>query len=286
MAIADLKQWHWIGIGFVVGAALTVVRVSFPADERAGAVRTIGAGRFVQKVRASARDGVPALRGVTVHPPRRMASESGARRANYVTGEILETGADGRSNYVPFAFYAEIPFRVPGAGAAQSTTYSVLHHLAEASGSGHAIDYRYAWWETPRMITALWGGGSVLLIGGVWPMMLSLLIGAGFGGEGAGGDDDDATQRGAPGDGASTVTEPPPTADLLEHLHALESEMEAAAVTTSNEPPPQETAPAPAIRPLANDADAPSTVEQLEGPRDYRGEFYPVAKRAGDKRQV
>ncbi len=269
MPINEFKSWHWIVIGIIVGIALASVRLSFPVDERDGAAQHISVARFVEKLHAAPLDGRPALRRIVVHPPRQRDTEDGPRRVHYVMGELL--GANGTGGYAPFALYAETPFRPSRSATAPHANYSVLHFLADANRAGLSIDYRYGWWETPRMIIALWGGGSVLLIGGIWPIVLNVLIGAGFGAKQAEEAEDDLSRFGAGKAEAKRSAPAPQTSgwDLTEEEIAQLGAIPAAAPEQPSRL---------AVKRLASDAVTEPPPPTPDGPHEYRGEFYPVEK--------
>ena len=43
------------------------------------------------------------------------------------------------------------------------------------------VTYQFAWWEVPKYQYAIWTAGCLVVIGGIWPTIINLLIGAGLG---------------------------------------------------------------------------------------------------------
>src|SRR5437667_5969116 len=88
---------------------------------------------------------------------------------------------NGKYHYSVKHFTADVPFKVANIQP-KSDTYSILDYLAETKQAfPDVVEYRYAWWAAPRAQYVLWMGGALLLIGGVWPSLVNLMIGAGMG---------------------------------------------------------------------------------------------------------
>ena len=194
MPIEDLKRWHWALIGCVVGLVLGFGQV-YGGNEPATDLPSIGQQEFEEGLRATPRDGLPVLDNITVYPgsdgePDLVTTDLRTDWGLYARIRDAESGtarADARQvKYVQHRFYARKPFKplipVPGTSAS-GTTYTVRAYLNDLSKTenGAAAKYRYAWWREPAKLVALWTTGSTLLIGGVWPTVLNLLTGAGFG---------------------------------------------------------------------------------------------------------
>ena len=67
MGIEDLRRWHWVIIGLMLGAALGSTRVFFGPD--LDSPGSYSQPLFERKLRETLADGTPALRGLVVHPP-------------------------------------------------------------------------------------------------------------------------------------------------------------------------------------------------------------------------
>jgi hypothetical protein len=72
------------------------------------------------------------------------------------------------------AFFYFIPWNP----AANKTVTDLLD---EAAADGIHVGYRRAWWEAPRYVYEIWIGGSVLLIGVIWPAILRTMQKGGLG---------------------------------------------------------------------------------------------------------
>jgi hypothetical protein len=267
MGIESIKQWQWAGIGLLVGLGVATVRVqtgaSAPLDDRPG----ILLHQFVGMLSVHGADDQPAVRALTIYPE--------LDGKVFVTGELAR-GADSPSpTFRPFQLNTPVPFKIPFGPDAPSANYTVRDHLAQNHPD---VKYRYAWWASDRAQYALWTGGSLLVIGGLWPLLLRLLVGAGYGKPLA----DPAYDLDRFGHG-SDPTAPPP-ADLTP---AEAAQLEAAA--RSLETTLASAGPAPAGRVPAPDKDSPvvalsniplepvPTADDVRDPKEYKGQFYPVA---------
>lgn len=183
MAIRDIKHWQWIAISVVVGGVLAAVHLFNRPGHTDTTGNVISPGMFAAKVsRLVGREKQPALRHVVIHPPMRSASP-GDSRVQLVTGEIFDRIGGGKSAYKPFHLYSPIPFVTDDAQTqARGPDFSIRHFLDEGAVPGTGTSYTYAWWLSAPVIVASRLGLSVLVIGVLWPPLLSLLIGAGWGG--------------------------------------------------------------------------------------------------------
>jgi len=209
---------------------------------------------------------LPMLRNLVVYPPHPAKNEGDGKTTarQIVTGETAsESHHDGHAVYVPFVMFSPIPFDYNSKVGLPGADYSVRDLLDHRLEIGQRMTpYRFAWWATTPMTIALWGGGSVVVIGGIWPMFITLLTG-GFGGK----------QK----------------ASALYDLDRFKSEANQPQTTgmgtfAAGDDELQEASPQP------TQASAPATVKKLDtetlaplhgrtdGPHHYQGEFYPVER--------
>jgi hypothetical protein len=166
MGIDELKRWHWIVIGLVLGLGLAYARTGMEPE--------VGRNNIIEflndvSLRVDPKIG-PIVRSIVVHPP---TEDFRGQRLNLVTYQRLCRSRDGkRTEWRNEQFIAESPFR----GFA-----SVGEYLAALKKENPAISYRNAWWDRAPAQYAMWTGGSVLAIGILWPNVLFALMGAGYG---------------------------------------------------------------------------------------------------------
>jgi hypothetical protein len=182
------------------------------------------------------------LRNITVYPPTKAGDGA---KLQFVTGEILPRIHGETGTWKSFNLYAPVPFR--------GESGSVMDFLAVHSATGL---YHYAWWAAPGVIVAFWLGTCLLLIAGVVPGAIGVV----------------AAMKRRP---AATVmpqapsSPEPSTAAVEELVEKLQSG------SLSAEAAPAEVA--PPIKPLSQEKIAEVPVESSDDPKEYSGEYYPVA---------
>jgi len=95
-----------------------------------------------------------------------------------LTGEELVEVHPAEYAYAPFSVVTQLPYAASDDGPMFENFQS---RLSAAAKTNPSLSYRYAWWLTPIGIFALWTGTVTFAVGGVWPTILELLIGAGYG---------------------------------------------------------------------------------------------------------
>ena len=289
MSIAQLKRWHWLLISVAVGVALWGFR-----RDRAADVALWGEGLTAQSTfeRALLSDieGRPQFKNIQVH---RATTDDGSGHVvtiHVVAGRFCPAAAeaDGKYHWHPFVFVAQVPYTpaidlsefyksgLPPAQArwdkiARPTVVDFLNLAHDYRG----VEFSRAWWNEYPFLTFF--GGSVLVIGLLWPCAIDLLVYGKL-----------VRPREEKGIDLSKVRAPAPraastaTQQDLDRLHALEDELEhnlaegagASANATAVAPPP--------VRRLA--AEAPVvTVPDTQDHKNYRrkaDDYYPTEDRA------
>jgi hypothetical protein len=266
MHVQDLKRWHWVAISVVVGLLL-----SFAWSAAGDPERLSISPRDFETGLAGPRNRVGAFIDVTVFP----AHEG----KNQVYGRLIRpTTIADKGDAQPCVMPADIPYKA-GLWRGQPEDYpNVIAYLQSMKKENPTLTFRYAWWRETWAIYALWTCASVLLIGGVWPTVVSLMIGAGLGltGEEKGPDYDLSRFK---SEAAKQAAKKGPTDADLQHLHELEDELEKKlAAQRAGMPIPED-----------QPAQTPAAVKKLDGgplenaapakpgeEHEYRGDFYPV----------
>jgi hypothetical protein len=152
------------------------------------------------------------------------------------------------------------------------------------------VHYKFAWWKEARGCQMLWMGISVGIVGILFPMMVSILAGAGLGGGRSVKSDYDLSRFGGkPGTAAARM--PAKAAELdeqgREQLAALNASLTSSLregigdASQKGVPASPATAPAAKQKPLPHEE--PAVIPVLEQPaaqKEYAGEFYPVVRPA------
>ena len=176
MEIENLKRWHWVAAAVVVGLALSYVWASVEPDRgRRGSAEDL----FRNARLKDPKSGRPIVGSVVVHPPQ----EGAHGMVNIVTYTKLMHDAKRKTNVsADYWFVADIPFVPPGqrpTGVAPN--FTIADQLAELKKQQPQLAVSKGWWTTKPATYAIWTLGSVVVIGGLWPTLLNVIIGAGYG---------------------------------------------------------------------------------------------------------
>ena len=159
-------------------------------------------------------------------------------------------------------------------------SYTVLDYLASVRQRHPQVGYRVAWWEKPAILYAMWAAGGMIVVGGIWPMLLRLLVGAGFGREFPPEEQYDLSRfKGEPERSSAPPAMVHEPIDL-EQLEALEQELRrslAAQASASDQPT---TEPRPVAPLNGTVSDVP--LAQTEEHKEYQGEYYPVVRKGAE----
>jgi prepilin-type N-terminal cleavage/methylation domain-containing protein/prepilin-type processing-associated H-X9-DG protein len=254
MPVEDLKLWHWMVLGTVLGAIVGYAS-TFAGTDRDPVMRApVTAQQFADLVTETSSSG-PLVHDVIVHP-----QHDGK---NFVT--LLY--ADPQHPW-SLAFYADAPFEASGRRAADVRAW-----LDQAKAKDPKIPYSYASSETTWFLIVSRALGGFIIVGCLWPVLLNLMIGAGLGRRKAGEIDYDLDRfTSEPADQKNAVT----SADLA-HLNDVEHELEENLKHPSDIPATSGVSTTAPVRELNNAPLEPVAAPAPEEDKDYRGEFYPVA---------
>ncbi|HWE97511.1 MAG TPA: hypothetical protein VG269_26370 [Tepidisphaeraceae bacterium] len=167
-----------------------------------------------------------------------------------------------------------------------NTHYTVLDYLRAAAAKNPAITYRYGWWAGRSAMLTIGTLSGLLVIGGIWPSVLNLLLGAGFGRQKNTDPDYDLSrfkgeQQKAPKVSAGAAREQVEAmeARLDAELKEMESEVAAKAAPVSQKPQEKP------VRTLdASPMETAATKPATPGEKEFTGEFYPVARGPAEKK--
>lgn len=276
MQVQDLKRWHWVAIAIIVGWALSYVWTNVEP----GIPRTLAPRTFEMLLAAPPEQGNPWLANLTVHPP--------LNGVYIVTGEELTVQPGSKMGiYKPFQIVTRTPYvpggtgRAPAAGSV-GADQTILTYLERVKAQHPHVRYRYAWERQPVWVYTFWIAGSVVMIGGVWPSLVSLLTGGGLGLTRDRHEDNgyDLSRFGTGAESAAAAKSGPTVADAAQ-LASVEAELEQKlagfAITGAADggpAGPDHGQP----RKLDGKPLEAAPVAPAEEDKEYKGEFYPVAR--------
>jgi hypothetical protein len=295
MDIVNLKTWHWVVIGALAGAFIGTMHISFRPDWMASRAPTIGQEDFERGLLHTTASGHRVLDRIVVHPK----ESSGFQWISALYTQATRLHSNLRDHESPMVdaeirtavkFRAADPYMPLEPTAAFSGASDVRKYLeaVQKRPDAGAFRFQYAWYELPAIEMLLWVCGCTALIGGLWPVVLGLLVGAGFG-----------------------PKEPPPAYDLsrfhpspgydprkamaaavakLDALLALIEENERRLARgdedLSAEPAATTAVKAPAeIRPLVALPVEPLAAPLSQAEKDFAGEFYPTETHVPHRRE-
>jgi hypothetical protein len=166
------------------------------------------------------------------------------------------------------------------------THYTVLDYLRAAAAKNPAIIYQYGWWAGRNALLTIGALSGLLVIGGIWPVALNLLLGAGFGRQKNTDPDYDLSRFKGEQKISATVSAEAAhqqvqamEARLDAELKEMESEAAAKATTVAQKPQDKP------VRKLDAFATEPTGAKPAAtGDREFTGEFYPVARGPAEKK--
>ncbi|HEY1683611.1 MAG TPA: hypothetical protein VGG19_02515 [Tepidisphaeraceae bacterium] len=285
MQVDQLKRWHWALIGIIVGLMIAYVRLGVEPDNPI----SMSPNGFANEV----GDDIPnhpgslIIKDIVLHPPSD-ANESAYKKSVQIVTFKRAVYDEQLKGYVykPAALKVELPFQLRR-GSSDSYNGKFIDYMKALQDENSAIKFHYAWWEEPRNAYLLWAGGCLVVIGGIWPTIINLMVGAGFGPQKKAEDYDlDRFGKGKKTDSVAPSGRREMTEDERQQLAGLTAKYEgdlapngvvrtaAAVVTSATEQP---------VKKLESKPLEIANIEQEKEDKEYKGEFYPVAK-AGQKK--
>jgi hypothetical protein len=184
MQIEDFKRWHWMILGLIVGLMFAYMWQDHDVvGDKSYQLAEIKQNVFERDAMSKSREsGQSILQNIKVEPP---VKDYMGKSIQIVIGKRLRYSPKDQKEYlVPFYYYAALPytqhFAVPKAPPLPAGA-TVLDYLNNAKTANPLLRYRFAWEYQSQWYPVLWGLGGLVVIGGIWPSILRLLIGAGLG---------------------------------------------------------------------------------------------------------
>ncbi|HSZ54717.1 MAG TPA: type II secretion system protein [Tepidisphaeraceae bacterium] len=261
MGIQSLRWWQWSVIGAVAGAALAGGRLLAVSDRRLGGDGFISQAVFERSLRQPASDGKAMLSGIVIRPHGSVDLVSATRYD------------PDRQAYENVVFAAPRPFVPLGGRKPPRPDYSISDYLSEIAASDPALTFRSAWWEMPWLMLTLYAIAGALLVGGVWPVLLRLLVGAGF------GRPDEAYDLTRFKSETRPQRQDEPDEEARRRLAELEAEM-AAGLEGGAKPVASDATVSRAPVPQLLSGPQEAQPEPVTNSKDFAGQYYPVEKKA------
>jgi hypothetical protein len=177
MGIEAVKRWHWIFLGALIGLALAYAWSSVGSSVEG--YRAADSIRFEQELTLKDQaSGQPFIKGIVIHPP----EDSFDGRVNVVTYKKLAKDKEGRIGWLNKRLIAKIPYKpaLPGA-VPPSDNPTIQGYLQQVASQNNTVRFKYGWWLEPTKAMMLGCIGGMVVIGGIWPTLLNVMLGAGFG---------------------------------------------------------------------------------------------------------
>ncbi len=318
MGLENLKRWHWALIGLLLGAMFGATR-AYWRDPDPGGDRSFGRNQFADAVGRGmevrnlvlhpADDGKEWLTGEyyrltsgniggrfrpqrkgTTQPAQERPGEwvkfpmlAGEERSGKFEYQRVFINGDEKKDIeklIDEDIHNGGKKNLLQANAAYMDARSFMAYLQKQHSSA-ALTYKFAWWEIPKYTVSMYALGGLVLIGGVFSTVVSLISGAGFGIQKKVEDDYDLSRfKPAPKPAEKTKAEVDQAA-LAELNAKMEENVADMLIGKSITQQEEEEEEAHAIKQLQTQTmDATETPQEREAreAKEYQGEFYPVAK--------
>lgn len=283
MELASLKVWHWAIIGVLAGALFAFVFSSVEWGKTDQSATSADFQRQLLDVERRANN-APVIQDIVIFPER-----DGERIVRY--SAMMRIQGKPEAEMTSRYFRAKSPYQVAYAHKTpynlKSSAPDVMTYLAAVQTANPTFTYTYQWWLETKVWYPLCMGAGLVLIGGIWPIIIRLMIGTGLAPKPQESEYDKRWRDHKPSSEPMPVlaVNGPTDADAqqLEELNStLEKSIAAGgmALTAAKTPDQAEEKKSDAaIRKLVETPlEQPKAPLNPEEPKDFRGEFYPVAR--------
>jgi hypothetical protein len=306
MRIEDLKRWHWCIVGCLVGAVVASISLATLPREVPG-TQTVGPLVFERTLRdkvdpsgGGRRGGlVVDIQNVRIHPPSTIpVPGERAVETEYISYEVLIRDPEHpkQGKWQPRQMILELRTPHDKSLVGNLDGMRMRDYLDKVNAAIAKLDkakfpkaatvaYKFNWIETPRGAYPAFTLGGLVVVGLVWPTVVQLLVGAGFGRERTAEEKGFDLARYKAKNTATAKAKPGVTQDQMDQLDQLEAELEAKLRAEEIGAPADAPQPAPAAAPVipvlsTGPMEAPKeTAEQARQRKGYgadQGDFYPT----------
>ena len=287
MALEDLKRWQWALVGLAIGLALGLAYryayndpdPGYPTLKRAESLEPLMVARDFEMDR-------PIVDDVTIYPL--LSDDDKVQLVTFNMRQVYrfedpEHGGAGftRSRWEARQIWAEIPFEKSGP---PGNTFADRVRRLQAAGVLGGANVSFGWAHKPLPGLLLYAAAGVLLVGGIWPTLLNVLLGAGFGRDRSKEAYDLARFGGEEAGGEGIKGRRGLTGEEQDQLAAVTGGLEdsTGGMSAENVPPPGARNPdkdgfSP-TRPLPQESVPEPREPEAKEQTEYDGAWYPVAK--------
>lgn len=296
MRVERVSRGKWIALALAVGALIAWLHVTVG---QTAITQTASQTEFMKALmRQPEKSPVtgelhPYVNSLMIYPALELQAayaKASTRKAQVSYQLLVPIPAERGFRLVPKSSLVDDPINLGGKGPQPLTSY-----LAGLKKDRPWVSYRYAFWDEPRWTYTIWVGGSLLLIGIIWPFVLRRLAAAGY----AGREDDEgpslwqrlfgrkAAASPDADNGVASAAKASPMSlseDDLKRIAAMEAGLGDFKVDRG--PGGEvEDEPEPEIKKLvAGPLDSANAPVKQETPKEYAGEFYPTATHVPKKK--
>lgn len=210
------------------------------------------------------------------------ATPLGVHAIVYANGTLREAHGPADVKIVAGRAYW-IPWNPDDAHTISDFLLAVNQFLVKQQGANAIpLSFHYRWWENSKYGYEIWMIGTFLIVGVIWPTLLTVMVKGGLG-RTTPEEYDLSRFKGAPEPGATAKQAAAVvTQSDMDKLRELEETLAASLKASPIATPSAPSAPvaAPAVQKLAGGPPeaAPAAKPQEDEKREYMGEFYPVVK--------
>ncbi|HEY1628920.1 MAG TPA: hypothetical protein VGF52_03610, partial [Tepidisphaeraceae bacterium] len=221
------------------------------------------------------RSGKPLIGDIIIYPP--VSSFEGP--VNFVTYKRLARDRQGRLWWLSKHMIARIPFKpTDPRQASGEANFTIEKFLSTLARQHDFIQFHYAWWLEPGKSLAVGAAAGVVVIGILWPMLLSLLTSGGLAPRRAASEKKSSLFSVRSSSTIATKSPPKVSAADEQRLHDLTAAYERN-LPISDAPSTNSAAPAAAepVRKLeGGPLEIAAQVKKEEDEIEVKGEYYPV----------
>jgi hypothetical protein len=173
MGIDQINRFHWAMIGALLGALMGYVWTSSAQSPRGMGDQAA----FERDVVRTDEAGNPLVRRIVIHPAR---PDFRGRQVTLITYERLTERVWSSGHFYTGAPYKPIARHI-GREDQGLTVASYLDELVKQSPRWEFVTYSNGWSTEPRNAAMVGAGMGLLILGGIWPILLNLMLAKGWG---------------------------------------------------------------------------------------------------------